>query len=66
MNKYSYLFNEYMTELEARTVMFREGKKLASEEDKKELIEAWAKNDERILDKLFEEDGDNVLTQAVM
>lgn len=66
MNKYSYLFNEYMTELEASTVMFREGKKLSSEEERKELIDAWSNNNKKISEREDREYGNNVLTQAVM
>ena len=66
MNKYAYLFDEHMTQLQARSIMFRAVKNLASEEDRKELIEAWSKNDIKIIQREFDEYGYDVMTQAVM
>lgn len=66
MNKYAYLFNEYMTQLQASSIMFRVARTLTSEKDKEELIDAWAKNDSKIIEREFEEYGNDVMTQAVM
>lgn len=65
-NKYGYLFNENMTELQANTVLFENAKNL-NDEEKKELLEAWSKNNGLITKRELKEHGDNIVfTQSIM
>lgn len=63
MNKFTLLFNENMTEIEAANVLFSNAKKV-SEEEKTELLEAFKDNSLKISKRIEREYGKLTMTNS--
>lgn len=63
MNKFTKLFNENMSDIESSNVLFKVAKKV-SDEEKKELLEAFKENSIKISKRIEREYGRLVMTNS--
>ena len=63
MNKYASLFNENMSDVESSTILFKIVEKL-SEDEKKELLEAFKDNSLKISKRIEREYGRLTMTNS--